>query len=94
VLACWNPNEKEVILFGKRFWPIIEKTQFDYDYEQLTAAWFTFNDIWFAAMKAPQPHTAQSLHHSDPRMHLGSNFSHGDPKGGLVSLNSASVFAG
>lgn len=44
-----NPLEKEVILFGKRFWPIVDKTQFDYDYDQLTAAWFTFNDVWLMA---------------------------------------------
>jgi hypothetical protein len=50
-----NPNEKEIILFGKRFWPIVEKTQFDYDYNQLTAAWFAFNDIWLMARLGNSP---------------------------------------
>lgn len=44
--AVMNPHEKEVFLFGKRFWPIVEKTNSDYDFEQLTAAWFTVNDMW------------------------------------------------
>jgi hypothetical protein len=48
-------DHKDVVLFGKRYWPLIDKSHFDYDFEQLSAAWWSFNDMWIMARLGNSP---------------------------------------
>jgi hypothetical protein len=47
IIVNTKPNEREVVLHGKRFWPIIDLLPIlHYDYDQLTTAAWAFDDLW------------------------------------------------